>query len=405
MKRGILILFVAVAIPAAGAVWAFRRAPSRLAPATAELAAEREIINHLEIRPGSALDGLKQLCVALGLRLEVDEYASHDLALRQIADPIILDHVSRRAALKVVPRFLVANSSSGIEVEGRVLHVGSMWLPTTGPVVSRTFDIGPLLRGARKFTEEADAFATRTYGRAPKRRVPSAPPPWGSEGGPYDPVTSGKDIVDCMQRFDAHPSMVGRPLSTTVVGERLIVTAAMEECLRIERVLGELLHAQDARRAQHWPCGAELDQAGNVPVTFPKGTGITLLIDYREIRAGDNWVAEENLAALVREHGSGFYDTRIYDVRDIVLKSIGTSRWVSQHGWLGPNDFGRNRTSLPDITEADVVDGLRSAGMGMNLHAQMGWNFHYFGGRFVVLARPSGHARFERVLIKLRSAQ
>ncbi|MGA2499726.1 MAG: hypothetical protein ABSH20_18470, partial [Tepidisphaeraceae bacterium] len=336
MKRGILIFFVAVAIPVAAAVWALCRAPSRLAPAAAELTAEREIINHLEIRPGSALDGLNQLCVALGLRLDVDEYASRTLAARQIADPIILDHVTRRAALKVVPRFLVANSSSAIEVEGRILHIGDMRLPTTGPVVSRTFDIGPLLRGARKFTEEADALATRTYGRAPKRRVRSAPPPWGSGGGPYDPVTSGKEIVDCMQRFDAHPSIVGRPLSTIVVGERLIVTAAMEECARIERVLGELLHAQEARQANNWPCGAELDQAGDAPVKFAKDKRMTVLIDDRELRAGGNWVAEENLATLVREQFSGSYDTRIYDVRDIVLKSIGTSRWVSEHGWLGP---------------------------------------------------------------------
>ncbi len=403
MKRGILILFVAVGIPVTMAAWAFRRAPSRLAPAAAELAADGEIINHLEMRPGSALDGLKQLCVALGLRLEVDAYLSHDLALRQIADPIILDHVSRRAVLKVVPRFLVANLSDAIEVEGPIPHVGGMRLPTTGPVVTRTFDIGPLLRGARKFTEEADALATRTHGRAPKRQVRSAPP-WGSEGGPYDPVTCGEDVVNCIKRFDAHHSMMGRPVSTTVIGGRLVVTAATEECLRIERVLGELLHTQ-ARRAGNWPCGAELDQAGNVPVTFPKMAGMTLLVDYRELRAGDHWIAEENLATLVREHVSGFDDTRIYDVRDIVLKSIGTSRWVSEHGWLGPNDFGRNRTSLPDITEADVVDGLRSAGMGMTIHAQMGWNLHYFGGRFVVLAGPSGHARFERVLMTLRSAQ
>ncbi|MFI5380257.1 MAG: hypothetical protein ACHRHE_13240 [Tepidisphaerales bacterium] len=392
MKRIALIFFVAVILPLALAGWAYRRAPARMRPAEAELKSQWEVIEHLEIPTGSALDGLKQLCSALGLRLEVMGKATQDFAGRRMTGPIVLNHVSRRAVLAVVPQFLVGGRQAAVVEEG-VLYVGSIpdvRPPANGPVVSRVVDVALLLKRAKAFTDEADGLVMRLYGHAPNSAMPSNHVRGGYyTGGRYVASESAEHFLPRTFLFDVHPCRATRPVSLRIVGDRLIVVAAAQDCRRVENIFGRL--TAPSANPQRWPCGAELEGQTDAQLEqLRTKTGMQLLPGpHRDADGrGCNWLVEENLAAPLTDRYTDIHYTRIYDVRDLILQRIANS-------------------SRPESTPAADANPATETGAALDLYAS--WQLdqrimfgHYIGGQWVVQARLADHARIERMLLDLR---
>ncbi len=390
MKRIALIFFAAALLALAG--WAYHRAPTRLPPAEAQLKSQREIIEHLEIRSGTVLDGLQQLCSALGLRLELMGKATQDFAGRRMAGPIVLDHVSRRAVLAIVPQFLVGGRQAAVVEEG-VLYVGSfpdVRPPANGPVVSRVIDVAPLLERAKAFTDQADSLVMRLYGHA-------SDPPMRSNhvrrgyytGGRYVAAQSAEQFLPRIFLFDVHPCRSTRPVSLRIVGERLMVVAAAQDCRRVENIVGRLMAPPGSPQA--WPCAAELESQTDAQLEQVRvKTGMQLLPGphHDADGRGCHWLVEEDLAAPFTDRYTDIHYTRIYDVRDLILQRIAKS-------------------PRPESAPAADADPPTETTAAIDLYAS--WQSdqsimfaHYIAGQWIVQARLADHARIERMLLELR---
>ena len=393
MKRIAHIFLVAVILPVALAGWAYHRTPARLPPAEAELKSPRDIIEHLEIPTGSVLDGLKQLCSALGLRLEVMGKATQDFAGRPMTGPIVLNHVSRRAVLAVVPQFLVGGRQAAIVEEG-VLYVGAIpdiRPPANGPVVSRVVDLAPLLARSKAFTDQADALAIRLYGHALN-------PPMQSNHVRRGYYTSGRDAASQSARqlfprlvlFDFHPcGGTTRRVSLRIVGERLIIVAAAQDCRRVENILARL--TAPTANPQTWPCAAELESQTDAQLEqLPAETGMQLLPGpHRDADGrGCHWLVEENVAAPFTDRYTDIHYTRIYDVRDLILQRIANPRPVK---------------SAPAADAYPPTETTAALDLYASWQTNQSTMFaHYIAGQWVVQARLADHARIERMLLNLR---
>jgi hypothetical protein len=393
MKRIALIFIAAVIPPLALAGWAYHRAPARLPPAAAEPKSQREIIEHLEIPTGTVLDGLRQLCSALGLRLEVMGKATQDFAGRRMAGPIVLNHVSRRAVLAVVPQFLVGGRQAAVVEEG-VLYVGAIpdvRPPANGPVVSRVVDLAPLLQRAKAFTDEADGLVMRLHGHVPNSAMQSNHVRGGQyTGGRYVASQSAQQFLPRPVLFDVHPcGGATRRVSLRIVGNRLIVVAAAQDCRRIEHILGRL--TAPAANPQTWPCAAELESQTDAQLEqLRMKTGMQLLPGPHRDADGRacHWLVAENLAAPLTDRYTDIHYTRIYDVRDLILQRIANS-------------------SRPESAPAADADPPTETSVAVDLYAS--WQSdrsnmfaHYIAGQWVVQARLADHTRIERMLLNLR---
>ncbi len=403
------------------------------------------IIDHLEIKPQRVEEAFQQISASLGLRLRMSADFKEWPGNAMFYDPITLDHVSRSTVLRLARGVLMLGPR--ITVDHDVLSV-SLERPSG---VSRVYDVGPAFRGAREFSARARAVSMRLERQPPaeiatddlhaQRLRLAAEFVFHSNG-----IATGNSVVSRGMLWSQSPDRF------KFVGSRLVLVASEAEHRELELMLAAIPEPAASVRTSSRATEVDLDrhvqamhldgipfqQAAHrlakaagcnliiCPATTQCGAPLTdkpVKLDIGPVSLRDaldalvvackspwnhvGWFTVDNVVVIAPTDGqNGFIHTRVYDVRDIVLKCIQTKREM-QHvpggvfSWPSMDGVQFRET----LNEKDAADGLHWLMVFHNPYEGQflkGGTARYFGGRFIVAATPAQHARIGRVLEELR---
>ena len=433
-RRAISLWLAGLAL---GAVW--WRPWAEPASQTRPGAAAGQRIALVELEPGFAIPVLRRFCEIAGLRLSLDYEAEQELLKsEELVRPLRLRNVTPEAATRAIltaldyPRPFVIHDGQ-LRPATTILDIDSrQW-------VSRVYDVGPTLRAAQGFIEQANEASRRAAADPACAKEVSL----SFDTRPDLPLS--EHLAYVFSRQSGWPDY-----QIELIGNRIVAVGPHFGQKRIECLAhllndtfaGAMASASTTRprapfsRAQHARQHIDfhgegvkltdaLEQVGrlaglNVVVTWPSlhvtpDRPVTVRLTNAEPLTVVNAILasaagephglcgniDDNILIVTRANNDAQYtQTRCYDVRKLILHdmTIGVvpARWALDHP--GRKDGPRVRMA----TDKEAGEGYASflGELAPNSWLQTAGKFEitYFAGLLIVNAPPRVHEQVDRIL-------